>query len=186
MTTLKNIKIGQTARVVKLNGEGALRQHFLDMGVIPGAEITVVKYAPLGDPVELLIHGYKLTLRIDDADKIEVEPVDKKAEAPKPKKKNKKAAHPGLGEGGRFHEKGSGNPLPDGTQLTFALVGNQNCGKTTLFNQLTGSNQHVGNFPGVTVDRKDGVIKGHPDTLVTDLPGIYSLSPYTSEEQDER
>ena len=182
MTTLKNIKIGQTARVVKLNGEGALRQHFLDMGVIPGAEITVVKYAPLGDPVELLIHGYKLTLRIDDADKIEVEPVDKKAEAPKPKKKYKKAAHPGLGEGGRFHEKGSGNPLPDGTQLTFALVGNQNCGKTTLFNQLTGANQHVGNFPGVTVDRKDGVIKGHPDTLVTDLPGIYSMSPYSSEE----
>ena len=180
--TLKNIKIGQTARVVKLNGEGALRQHFLDMGVIPGAEITVVKYAPLGDPVELLIHGYKLTLRIDDADKIEVEPVDKKAEAPKPKKKYKKAAHPGLGEGGRFHEKGSGNPLPDGTQLTFALVGNQNCGKTTLFNQLTGANQHVGNFPGVTVDRKDGVIKGHPDTLVTDLPGIYSMSPYSSEE----
>ena len=182
MTTLKNIKIGQTARVVKLNGEGALRQHFLDMGVIPGAEITVVKYAPLGDPVELLIHGYKLTLRIDDADKIEVEPVDKKAEAPKPKKKHKKVAHPGLGEGGRFHEKGSENPLPDGTQLTFALVGNQNCGKTTLFNQLTGANQHVGNFPGVTVDRKDGVIKGHPDTLVTDLPGIYSMSPYTSEE----
>lgn len=182
MGTLKNAKIGDTVKVVKLNGEGALRQHFLDMGVIPGAEITVVKYAPLGDPVELLIHGYKLTLRIDDAEKIEVEPVNTKKDAQKPKKRRKSSKHPGLGEGGKYHPKGSGNPLPDGTTLTFALVGNQNCGKTTLFNQLTGSNQHVGNFPGVTVDRKDGVIKKHPETLVTDLPGIYSMSPYSSEE----
>lgn len=182
MGTLKNVKIGETVRVTKLNGEGALRQHFLDMGVIPGAEITVVKYAPMGDPMELLIHGYKLTLRLDDADKIEVEPAEKKAEETHKKRSHKKTSHPGLGEGGKYHPKGSGNPLPEGTKLTFALVGNQNCGKTTLFNQLTGAYQHVGNFPGVTVDRKDGVIKEHPETLVTDLPGIYSMSPYTSEE----
>ncbi len=182
MSTLKDTKIGETVRVVKLNGEGALRQHFLDMGVIPGAEITVVKYAPMGDPVELLIHGYKLTLRTDDAEKIEVEPVPRKKAQDKKRTRANSTAHPGLGEGGKYHPKGSGNPLPDGTKLTFALVGNQNCGKTTLFNQLTGSNQHVGNFPGVTVDRKDGVIRDNPDTLVTDLPGIYSMSPYSSEE----
>ncbi len=182
MGTLKNVKIGETVRVTKLNGEGALRQHFLDMGVIPGAEITVVKFAPRGDPMELLIHGYKLTLRLDDADKIEVEPAEKKTKTAHYERSYKTTSHPGLGEGGKYHPKGSGDPLPEGTTLTFALVGNQNCGKTTLFNQLTGSNQHVGNFPGVTVDRKDGVIKEHPDTLVTDLPGIYSMSPYTSEE----
>ena len=182
MGTLKNVKIGETVRVTKLNGEGALRQHFLDMGVIPGAEITVVKFAPRGDPMELLIHGYKLTLRLDDADKIEVEPAEKKTKTAHYERSYKSTSHPGLGEGGKYHPKGSGDPLPEGTTLTFALVGNQNCGKTTLFNQLTGSNQHVGNFPGVTVDRKDGVIKEHPDTLVTDLPGIYSMSPYTSEE----
>ena len=182
MGTLKNVKIGETVRVTKLNGEGALRQHFLDMGVIPGAEITVVKFAPRGDPMELLIHGYKLTLRLDDADKIEVEPAEKKTKTAHYERSYKTTSHPGLGEGGKYHPKGSGDPLPEGTTLTFALVGNQNCGKTTLFNQLTGSNQHVGNFPGVTVDRKDGVIKEHPETLVTDLPGIYSMSPYTSEE----
>lgn len=182
MATLKDTKIGESVVVNKLNGEGALRQHFLDMGVIPGTEITVVKYAPMGDPVELLIHGYKLTLRLADADKIEVEPVKNGKERSERKGKAKVSAHPGLGEGGKYHPQGSGDPLPDDTLLTFALVGNQNCGKTTLFNQLTGANQHVGNFPGVTVDRKDGAIKGHPNTLVTDLPGIYSMSPYSSEE----
>ena len=195
MPTLKETKIGQTVVVKKLNGEGALRQHFLDMGVIPGTEITVVKYAPMGDPVELMLHGYMLTLRLDDADQIEVEPAPAhpagKAGQNAAKQREKTAQetempvisdHPGLGEGGKYHPKGSGNPLPEDTVLTFALVGNQNCGKTTLFNQLTGANQHVGNFPGVTVDRKDGVIKGHPNTLVTDLPGIYSMSPYSSEE----
>ena len=182
MATLKDANIGETVRVTHLNGEGALRQHFLDMGVIPGAEITVVKYAPMGDPVELLIHGYKLTLRIADAEKIETEPVTKAKAETTEKKRIKKSHHPGLGESGKFHPKGSGNPLPEGTVLTFALVGNQNCGKTTLFNQLTGANQHVGNFPGVTVDRKDGAIRGHANTLVTDLPGIYSMSPYSSEE----
>ena len=181
--TLKELEIGKTATIVSVGGKGALRQHFLDMGVIPGAEVTVVKYAPMGDPMELLIHGYELTLRLNDAAKIEVRPAetgDGETEdtAPQPGR----TAHPGLGEGGKFHPRGSGTPLPDGTVLTFALVGNQNCGKTTLFNQLTGANQHVGNFPGVTVDRKDGVIKGHPETLVTDLPGIYSMSPYSSEE----
>ena len=182
MKTLRDVKIGETAVVVKLHGEGALRQHFLDMGVIPGTETTVVKYAPMGDPMELLIHGYKLTLRLADAEKIEVEPIDEPNAVEEKKVVTKAAEHPGLGEGGKFHPKGSGDPLPDDTILTFALVGNQNCGKTTLFNQLTGANQHVGNFPGVTVDRKDGAIKGHPNTLVTDLPGIYSMSPYSSEE----
>ncbi|OON85360.1 ferrous iron transport protein B [Oribacterium sp. C9] len=180
--TLRDINIGESCIITKVGGKGALRQHFLDMGVIPGAEVTVVKYAPLGDPVELLIHGYQLTLRLDDAEKIEV---CSKELSPKPSSEQtniRNSVHPGLGEGGKFHPKGSGDPLPSGTTLTFALVGNQNCGKTTLFNQLTGSNQHVGNFPGVTVDRKDGVIKGYPDTLVTDLPGIYSMSPYSSEE----
>ncbi|MGN1398565.1 MAG: ferrous iron transport protein B [Erysipelotrichaceae bacterium] len=182
MATLKDAKIGESVVVKKLNGEGSLRQHFLDMGVIPGTELTVIKYAPMGDPVELLIHGYKLTLRLADADKIEVEPSKSSGDTLFQKENTKASNHPGLGEGGKFHPKGSGNPLPEGTLLTFALVGNQNCGKTTLFNQLTGANQHVGNFPGVTVDRKDGVIKGQPNTLVTDLPGIYSMSPYSSEE----
>ena len=180
--TLRDIKIGQSCVITNVRGEGALRQHFLDMGMIPGVEVTVVKYAPMGDPVELLIHGYQLTLRLDDADRIDVVAVNDKEDARPDKAKINASVHPGLGEGGKFHPKGSGDPLPDGTILTFALVGNQNCGKTTLFNQLTGSNQHVGNFPGVTVDRKDGAIKGYPDTLVTDLPGIYSMSPYSSEE----
>ena len=180
--TLRDLPVGSSAVVTRVGGEGALRQHFLDMGVIPGTEVTVVKYAPMGDPVELLVRGYKLTLRVDDAGKITVDPVNGGGEKAREGAKDKTVAHPGLGEGGRFHPKGSGDPLPDGTTLTFALVGNQNCGKTTLFNQMTGANQHVGNFPGVTVDRKDGMIKGHPDTLVTDLPGIYSMSPYSSEE----
>ena len=179
--TLKEIKEGQSARVLTVGGGGSLRQHFLDMGVIPGTDVKVVKFAPMGDPVEICLHGYELTLRLDDADKIEVEPIAEqtreKARAQKPE-----SEHLGLGEEGRFHPKGSGDPLPDGTTLTFALVGNQNSGKTTLFNQLTGSKQHVGNFPGVTVDRKDGAILGKANTLITDLPGIYSMSPYSSEE----
>ena len=180
--TLKDIKEGQSARVLSVGGSGALRQHLLDMGIIPGTDIRVVKYAPMGDPVEICLHGYELTLRLDDADKIEVEPVSGdtvRQEEKLPKTVNE---HLGLGEDGRFHPKGSGEALPGGTLLTFALVGNQNSGKTTLFNQLTGSKQHVGNFPGVTVDRKDGVILGQKDTLITDLPGIYSMSPYSSEE----
>lgn len=182
--TLKDIKIGSSAVVTAVGGEGQLRQHFLDMGVIPGAEVKVVKYAPMGDPIELRIHGYELTLRLEDAGKIEVRPVDEvKSEESKASKIRKpKKEHPGLGEGGRYHEKATENPLPKDTKLTFALAGNQNCGKTTLFNQLTGSNQHVGNFPGVTVEQKSGPMKGHANTLVTDLPGIYSMSPYTSEE----
>ena len=180
--TLKDLKPGQSAVVVSIGGEGALRQHFLDMGLIPGTDVTLVKYAPMGDPMELMLHGYELTLRLDDAAQIEVdcEAEGKRAHAQIPAPR--KTEHPGLGEGGRFHPRGTGDPLPDGTTLTFALVGNQNSGKTTLFNQLTGSNQHVGNFPGVTVDRKDGPIRDHPETLVTDLPGIYSMSPYSSEE----
>ena len=180
--TLKELGIKDSAVITKVGGEGALRQHFLDMGVIPGAEVTIVKYAPMGDPVELMIHGYKLTLRLDDAAKIEVEPSDALTMKEEKAKKKKKREHPGLGEGGKFHPKGSGDPLPDDAILTFALVGNQNSGKTTLFNRLTGTNQHVGNFPGVTVDRKDGPIQEHKNTLVTDLPGIYSMSPYSSEE----
>ena len=180
--TLKELGIKDTAIITNVGGEGALRQHFLDMGVIPGAEVTVVKFAPMGDPVELMIHGYKLTLRLDDAAQIEVEPAKARSVTEEKARKKKKRAHPGLGEGGKFHPKGSGDPLPDGTLLTFALVGNQNSSKTTLFNRLTGTNQHVGNFPGVTVDRKDGPIQNHKDTLVTDLPGIYSMSPYSSEE----
>ena len=180
--TLKELKPGESGIIKKVGGEGALRQHFLDMGVIPGAEVTVIQFAPMGDPVELRIHGYELTLRLDDADRIEVQTFIPGTKTEPSSKKNKKIAHPGLGEEGRFHPKGSGNPLPAGTKLTFALVGNQNSGKTTLFNQLTGANQHVGNFPGVTVDRKDGVIRGHENTLITDLPGIYSMSPYTGEE----
>ena len=204
--TLKDLKIGESAKITAVGGEGALRQHFLDMGVVPGAEMKLMKLAPMGDPMEFRIHGYELTLRLADAEKIEAEPLRKEDVCPdaaepetvqlkieaaaqpagtRQKKALQTAAkthHPGLGEGGIYHVKTDGNPLPDGTTLTFALAGNQNCGKTTLFNQLTGANQHVGNFPGVTVDRKDGVIRGHDNTLVTDLPGIYSMSPYTSEE----
>lgn len=180
--TLKDLNIGETAVVGTVGGEGALRQHFLDMGLIPGEEVTLVKFAPMGDPMELSIHGYELTLRLDDAARIGVTlakaPAVKKAAA----ESEKPVEHPGLGEGGRYHTKKGENSLPDGTTLTFALAGNQNCGKTTLFNQLTGSNQHVGNFPGVTVDRKSGAIRNNPNTEVTDLPGIYSMSPYTSEE----
>lgn len=203
--TLRETPVGETVLISQVGGEGALRQHFLDMGVIPGSEVTVVQLAPLGDPMELRIHGYELTIRLDDAEKIEVMPVEDSAAHPRltapsetgirtgkknavrsDEKKNDAASrrteHPGLGEAGRFHRPGDGDPLPDDTLLTFALVGNQNSGKTTLFNQLTGSNQHVGNFPGVTVSRKDGAIRHHPNTLVTDLPGIYSMSPYSSEE----
>lgn len=179
--TLKELEIGKTASIVSVGGEGALRQHFLDMGLIPGGKVTMVKYAPMGDPIEVRIHSYELTLRLDDASKIEIEHVtSEKKENLRARKKS--IPHPGLGEGGKYHDKKMEHPLPDSELLTFALVGNQNCGKTTLFNQLTGSNQHVGNFPGVTVDRKDGQIKGHSNTLITDLPGIYSMSPYSSEE----
>ena len=202
--TLKDLRIGESAKITAVGGEGALRQHFLDMGVVPGAEIKLMKLAPMGDPMEFRVHGYELTLRLADAEKIEADPIACEIVCPKSaadagksgekqedqdrrgRKKEARAAakshHPGLGEGGIYHVKTDGNPLPEGTTLTFALAGNQNCGKTTLFNQLTGANQHVGNFPGVTVDRKDGVIRGHDNTLVTDLPGIYSMSPYTSEE----
>ncbi len=177
---LKDLAIGKSAVVTAVGGEGSLRQHFLDMGVIPGTRVTPVKLAPMGDPMQLSLHGYELSLRLADAEKIEVEPLEEQPH--KAARKAAKSPHPGFGEGGRFHPKGSGNPLPEDVTLTYALVGNQNCGKTTLFNQLTGANQHVGNFPGVTVDRKDGVIKGHKNTLITDLPGIYSMSPYTGEE----
>lgn len=180
--TLKELEIGKSAAIKTVGGSGALRQHFLDMGMIPGAEVTVVKLAPMGDPMELQIHGYELTLRLAEADKIEIEPIQKRSRAHEGKEYLKEPAHPGLGEEGKYHSKEDENPLPEGTTLTYALVGNQNCGKTTLFNQLTGSNQHVGNFPGVTVDRKDGSIKGYSNTDVTDLPGIYSMSPYSSEE----
>lgn len=180
--TLKELKIGKSATVISVGGEGALRQHFLDMGLIPGAQVTMVKYAPMGDPVEVRIHGYALTLRKDDAAKIVIDNVRDAEEESGKADRARPVVHPGLGEGGKYHVKADENPLPEGELLTFALAGNQNCGKTTLFNQLTGSNQHVGNFPGVTVDRKDGVIKNHDNTLVTDLPGIYSLSPYSSEE----
>lgn len=189
--TLRDLQMGESAVITTVGGRGALRQHFLDMGMIPGVQVTLVKYAPMGDPMELRIHGYELTLRLADAEQIEIEEVQKAGaehEASKVgkggrlKESGRFTDHPGLGEGGKYHEKETEHPLPDGTTLTFALAGNQNCGKTTLFNQLTGSNQHVGNFPGVTVDRKSGVIRGHENTLVTDLPGIYSLSPYTSEE----
>ena len=179
--TLKELAIGKSAVIRTVGASGALRQHFLDMGMIPGAEVTVVKFAPMGDPVELRIHGYELSFRLADAENIEI------SEAHKPKKREHtglriEKRHPGYGEGGKFHDSKEENPLPDDVTLTFALVGNQNCGKTTLFNQLTGSKQHVGNFPGVTVDRKDGVIRGYENTLLTDLPGIYSMSPYSSEE----
>jgi ferrous iron transport protein B len=180
--TLKDLNIGETAVVGTVGGEGALRQHFLDMGLIPGEEVTLVKFAPMGDPMELSIHGYELTLRLDDAARIGVTLAKAPAARKTAAESEKPVEHPGLGEGGRYHTKKGENPLPDGTTLTFALAGNQNCGKTTLFNQLTGSNQHVGNFPGVTVDRKSGAIRNNPNTEVTDLPGIYSMSPYTSEE----
>ena len=183
---IKDLEIGKSAKITKVGGEGALRQHFLDMGLIPGAQITMIKFAPMGDPVEIKIHGYELTLRLADAEKIEIDkPYTIKTDNNIDTRK-KDISHPGLGEGGKFHTKADENPLPDGTKLTFALAGNQNCGKTTLFNRLTGSNQHVGNFPGVTVDRKDGEIKNHPDTLITDLPGIYSMSPYSNEEIETR
>lgn len=180
--TLRELEIGKNAVIKTVGGKGALRQHFLDMGMIPGAEVTMVKLAPMGDPMELQIHGYELTLRLSEAEQIGIEPIEKRSNAHKRTVKELGSENPGIGETGRFHSKKDENPVPEGTKLTFALVGNQNCGKTTLFNQLTGSNQHVGNFPGVTVDRKDGMIKGHPDTEVTDLPGIYSMSPYSSEE----
>ena len=180
---LNELEIGKTATVVSVGGEGALRQHFLDMGLIPDADVTLVKYAPMGDPMELRIHGYELTLRLEDAGHIEIRDVrDEEARTGANENPIFEIEHPGLGEGGRYHVKADENPLPEDETLTFALAGNQNCGKTTLFNQLTGANQHVGNFPGVTVDRKDGIIRGNKNTLVTDLPGIYSMSPYSSEE----
>lgn len=179
---IKDLEIGKSAKITKVGGEGALRQHFLDMGLIPGAQITMMKFAPMGDPVEIKIHGYELTLRLADAEKITIDEPFTAKNDDDVKSRKKDISHPGLGEGGKFHTKADENPLPEGTTLTFALAGNQNCGKTTLFNRLTGSNQHVGNFPGVTVDRKDGEIKNHPNTLITDLPGIYSMSPYSSEE----
>jgi ferrous iron transport protein B len=179
--TLKDLQPGQSARITEVGGTGALRQHFLDMGVIPGAGITLVKLAPMKDPMEFRLHGYELTLRVADAAHIQAELVDS-LEPKNPRVHEKTEHHPGLGEDGKYHVPGSGNPLPEGTRLRFALVGNQNSGKTTLFNQLTGSNQHVGNFPGVTVDRKDGIVRGYPNATITDLPGIYSMSPYTKEE----
>ena len=182
MTTLNDLPIGKTATVAAVGGEGSLRQHFLDMGIIPLVDVTMVKHAPMGDPLEVRIHSYELTLRRDDARKIEIVDMRDAADAQESRPLGKPVPHPGLGEGGKFHDRSEENPLPEGTPLAFALVGNQNCGKTTLFNQLTGSSQHVGNFPGVTVDRKDGRIRGHAEAQVTDLPGIYSMSPYSSEE----
>ena len=169
--TLNKLPVGKSAVIRTVGGEGALRQHFLDMGMIPGAEVTVVKLAPMGDPMELQVHGYELTIRMADAAQIEIEPIAQRSNPHIGISTIEKSEHPGLGEGGKYHAKGDGDPLPEGTTLTFALVGNQNAGKTTLFNQLTGPNQHVGNFPGVTVDRKDGVIKGHPETLITQTSG---------------
>ena len=179
---LSELQIGKSGVIKDVGGSGALRQHFLDMGMIPGAEVTVVKLAPMGDPMELQVHGYELTLRLAEAAQIEIASIEKRSNPHARVENGKESEHPGLGEDGRYHSKKDENPLPEGTKLTYALVGNQNCGKTTLFNQLTGSNQHVGNFPGVTVDRKDGSIKGYPNTNITDLPGIYSMSPYSSEE----
>ncbi len=180
--TLKELKCGTYASIISVGGQGALRQHFLDMGLIPGAEIMMVKLAPMGDPMELRIHGYELTLRLADAEKIEIREIAPPSPSKQSRMPQRQMEHPGLGEGGKYHSKENAHPLPPDETLTFALAGNQNCGKTTFFNRLTGANQHVGNFPGVTVDRKDGVIKGYPNTLVTDLPGIYSMSPYSSEE----
>ena len=184
--TLKDLKPGQRALVTNVGGSGALRQHFLDMGIIPSATVELIKFAPMGDPIEFRIHGYELTLRLADAAQIAVDTLPEKPEIPAEEDRDHllhiESLHPGLGEEGKYHDKSQEQAIADGTCLTFALAGNQNCGKTTLFNTLTGSNQHVGNFPGVTVEQKSGPIKGHPDTLVVDLPGIYSLSPYTSEE----
>ncbi len=179
---LSELKVGESAVIQNVGGQGELRQHFLDMGIIPGAEVTLVKFAPMGDPMELQVHGYELTLRLAEADKIQIQKIIERSNKHERIQKINTSNHPGLGEDGKYHLKGDGTPLPKGTLLSFALVGNQNCGKTTLFNQLTGSNQHVGNFPGVTVDKKTGAIKNHENTEVTDLPGIYSMSPYTSEE----
>ena len=180
--TLNELKVGSSARIDSVGGEGALRQHFLDMGVIPGAELKLVKLAPMGDPMELRIRGYELTLRLADAEKIGITEIEKSEAVSETGAQRSKREHPALGEPGIHHVKGETEPLPDSHVLTFALVGNQNSGKTTLFNQLTGANQHVGNFPGVTVDRKDGSIRGHANTCITDLPGIYSMSPYSGEE----
>ena len=180
--TLKELEVGKSAVIRRVGGEGALRQHFLDMGMIPGAEVTVIKLAPMGDPMEVQVHGYELTLRLAEAQQIEIQPIGRRSRSHTFKDRAKDQDHPGLGENGKFHSKADEHPLPDGTVLTYALVGNQNCGKTTLFNQLTGAKQHVGNFPGVTVDRKSGAIRGYPNTEVTDLPGIYSMSPFSSEE----
>ena len=179
---LSELRVGESAVIQNVGGQGELRQHFLDMGIIPGAEVTLVKFAPMGDPMELQVHGYELTLRLAEADKIQIQKIIERSNKHERIQKIHTSNHPGLGEDGKYHLKGDGTPLPKGTLLSFALVGNQNCGKTTLFNQLTGSNQHVGNFPGVTVDKKTGAIKNHENTEVTDLPGIYSMSPYTSEE----
>lgn len=179
---LNDLSVGKSAKIVGVGGEGALRQHFLDMGVIPGAEVTVIKLAPLGDPMELQIHGYELSIRMDDAAKIEIEEITSRSRSHVFPERIGLSEHPGIGEEGRYHIEAEADPLPEGARLSFALVGNQNCGKTTLFNALTGSNQHVGNFPGVTVDRKSGSIKGYPETILTDLPGIYSMSPYSIEE----
>ena len=180
--TLKELEVGKSAVILRVGGEGALRQHFLDMGMIPGAEVTVIKLAPMGDPMEVQVHGYELTLRLAEAQQIDIQPIGRRSRSHTFKDRAKDQDHPGLGENGKFHSKADEHPLPDGTVLTHALVGNQNCGKTTLFNQLTGAKQHVGNFPGVTVDRKSGAIRGYPNTEVTDLPGIYSMSPFSSEE----
>ena len=180
--TLNELGIGKSAKILSVGGKGALRQHFLDMGMIPGAEVTVVKLAPMGDPMEIQIHGYELTLRLAEAQQIKIKTIPHRSKSSENTNRMQNMAHPGLGETGKYHSKADENPLPENTKLTYALVGNQNCGKTTLFNQITGAKQHVGNFPGVTVDRKDGVIRGYPNTLVTDLPGIYSMSPFSSEE----
>ncbi len=180
--TLKELEVGKSAVIRRVGGDGALRQHFLDMGMIPGAEVTVIKLAPMGDPMEVQVHGYELTLRLAEAQQIDIQPIGRRSRSHTFKDRAKDQDHPGLGENGKFHSKADEHPLPDGTVLTYALVGNQNCGKTTLFNQLTGAKQHVGNFPGVTVDRKSGAIRGYPNTEVTDLPGIYSMSPFSSEE----
>ena len=180
--TLRELEAGKSAVIRRVGGEGALRQHFLDMGMIPGAEVTVVKLAPMGDPMEVQVHGYELTLRLAEADQIDIAPIRQRSRSHVGVDRARDPDHPGLGESGKYHSKEGEHPLPEDTVLTYALVGNQNCGKTTLFNQLTGARQHVGNFPGVTVDRKTGVIRGYPNTEVTDLPGIYSMSPFSSEE----
>ena len=179
---LNEISAGRSARIISIEGQGSLRQHILDMGMVPGVEAEVIKFAPMGDPMEICLRGYHLTLRLSEAQNITVEPLSEKSRPALSEDRKQAIPHPGIGETGKFHPRGSGNPLPEGTTLRFALVGNQNSGKTTLFNQLTGSRQHVGNFPGVTVEGKEGVIRGCPNTILTDLPGIYSMSPYSSEE----